>query len=68
MSNDYTREIQDGAFTITESHLLSPMQIDFTKVKTVDDVVAVLRAWRITVYDDGHDRFNSIRPFLIPVM
>ena len=38
-------------------------EIDFSKVKTIDDVIAILKGLDIKVYDN-YKNFDELKPFL----
>lgn len=40
--------------------------IDFDKVQTLDDVKNILRGLNISVYDNGGEHLEALRPYLKP--
>lgn len=59
MSDTPELKIRDGKGYYTaqgEQH-----QIDGSKIKTLEDVIALLTAIQWTVWDDGDERFEPIR-------
>ena len=43
--------------------LAEEYEIDFSKVKTIDDVIAILKGLEIKVYDN-HKQFDELKPFM----
>lgn len=65
MSDFHTPEASPFYGSVDAISLPISRSIDWTKVRTVEDVVAVLQAMRITVADPS-PQADALRPYLVP--
>lgn len=55
----------DANFTITDDSMWgNPKTIDFDKVQTLEDVINVLKAMDMRIYNHEDERFDNIRHLL----